>query len=233
MVQQISHQQQIDDLLSQLEQAGKRATPQRYAVCQALVEHGGHPTVADVFERVRATFPMISQATVYNTIDALEEAGLLHRLDIANHDHTHYDLDLTPHINVVCRHCEYITDVFIDTLDDLLTRVGERTGCKIDHRAGLVVYGVCPKCLAEGKEHAPPTEWDRDSKEGHPSPRLHKRHRHHHAHDPAHAGRKQRRQRPGDPLCPRARVASRRGNGKNGEMEEDREEREEREGGEP
>ena len=156
MVQQTSHQQQIDDLLSQLEQAGKRATPQRYAVCQALVEHGGHPTVADVFERVRATFPMISQATVYNTMDALEEAGLLHRLDIANHDHTHYDLDLTPHINVVCRHCKYITDVFIDTLDDLLTRVGERTGCKIDHRAGLVVYGVCPKCLAEGKEHTPP-----------------------------------------------------------------------------
>jgi Fur family transcriptional regulator, peroxide stress response regulator len=229
MVQQTSHQQQIDDLLSQLEQAGKRATPQRYAVCQALVEHGGHPTVADVFERVRATFPMISQATVYNTMDALEEAGLLHRLDIANHDHTHYDLDLTPHINVVCRHCKYITDVFIDTLDDLLTRVGERTGCKIDHRAGLVVYGVCPKCLAEGKEHTPPTEWDRGSKEDHPSPRLHKRHRHHHAHDPAHAGRKQRRQRPGDPLCPRARVAPRRGDGKNGEMEEDGENGEDRE----
>jgi Fur family peroxide stress response transcriptional regulator len=159
MNQQTTNQQAtIDYLIHQLEDAGKRSTPQRAAICQALVEHGGHPTVADVFDRVRATFPMISLATVYNTIDTLQELGLIQRLDIANHDHTHYDLDLKPHINVVCRHCEYMADVYIDALDDLLTEVSERTGCDIDKHAGLIVYGVCPECQAAGKTSTAPTE---------------------------------------------------------------------------
>ncbi len=150
-------EERVDALLDQLEAAGKRSTPQRQAICQALVEHGGHPTVADIFERVRFMFPMISQATVYNTIDTLRELGLIHQLEIANHDHTHYDLDTTPHINVVCRHCEYIADVELDTLDSLLNEVSKRTGCTIDHHAGFVVYGVCPQCLAEGKGDSKPS----------------------------------------------------------------------------
>lgn len=154
-------QTKIDELLGQLEAAGKRATPQRYAVCQALVEHGGHPTVADIFERVRSVFPMISQATVYNTIDTLKELGLIHQLDIANHDHAHYDLDLSPHINVVCRYCEYIADVHIESLDHILEQVSKLTGCQIDRHA-LIVYGVCPACRAAGRT-MPPT--DRDGQE--------------------------------------------------------------------
>lgn len=141
--------------MERLEAAGKRATPQRCAVCQALVEHGGHPTPTEVFEQVRSIFPMISQATIYNTIDTLEELGLIYRLDIANHDHTHYDLDVTPHINVVCRYCEYIADVEIPSLDNLLDQVSEQTGCKLDRQGGLIVYGICPTCqqaLQEGNQ---------------------------------------------------------------------------------
>lgn len=145
------HKDKVEHLMQELEAAGKRSTPQRQAVCLALVEHGGHPTVADVFERVSQTFPMISQATVYNTIDTLEELGLLQRLEIANHDHTHYDLDVRPHINVVCRHCEYIADVYLDSLNGLLDEVSERTGSDLDRNAGVIVYGACPDCRAAGK----------------------------------------------------------------------------------
>lgn len=143
--------QKIDYLLSQLEAAGKRSTPQRHAVCRALVEHGGHPTVAEVFERVRAIFPMISQATVYNTIDTLVALGLVQRLDIANHEHTHYDLDLTSHINLVCTHCGRISDLYLDTLADMLHQVSQHTGYAITQHAGLLIYGMCPACRAGGQ----------------------------------------------------------------------------------
>lgn len=136
----------IEYLLHQLEASGKRATPQRYAVCQALVEQGGHPTVADVFERVRETFPMISQATVYNTIDTLKELGLVHQLEIANDEHTHYDLDLQPHINLVCTECGDIRDVHSHTIDALLAEVQRSSGYQLSQRNALVVYGVCPDC---------------------------------------------------------------------------------------
>jgi Fur family peroxide stress response transcriptional regulator len=136
----------VDYLLHELESAGKRATPQRYAVCQALVEHGGHPTVAEIFERVRDIFPMISQATVYNTIDTLEELGLIHRLDITNHEHTHYDLDQHTHVNVVCTQCGRITDVQTEALDGLLQQASQHTSYDIERSTGLVLYGTCPEC---------------------------------------------------------------------------------------
>jgi Fur family peroxide stress response transcriptional regulator len=145
----MSAQYKIDDLLRELESSGKRSTPQRHAVCQALVEHGGHPTVSEVYERVRDIFPMISQATVYNTIDTLEELGLIHRLDIANHEHTHYDLDQHAHVNLVCTQCGHITDLHLDALDRLLEQVSQDTSYEITRSTGLVVYGACPQCRRE------------------------------------------------------------------------------------
>lgn len=136
-------QEKITSLLSQLANAGKRPTPQRHAVCRALVEHGGHPTVAEVYQRVRDIFPMMSQATVYNTIDTLEELGLIQRLDIANHEHTHYDLNPSAHVNLVCTRCGRIIDVHLESLDSLLQQVNQHTGYHIHTSASLVVYGTC------------------------------------------------------------------------------------------
>lgn len=141
-------QQQVNYLLNQLEAAGKRSTPQRHAVCQVLVDHGGHPTVAEVYERVRAIFPMISQATVYNTIDTLEELGLLQQLGISHHEHAHYDLDQRPHVNIVCTRCHTISDVHTDTLHLLFEQISYNSGYTINPRAALLMYGVCPTCRA-------------------------------------------------------------------------------------
>jgi len=136
----------IQFLLQHLEVAGKRSTPQRHAICQALVEHGGHPTVAEIFERVRIAFPMMSQATVYNTIDTLLELGLIQPLEITNHEHTHYDLDLSPHMNLVCTHCGQIDDVHSTGVDALLDQISRQSGYQIDRHTALVAYGLCPTC---------------------------------------------------------------------------------------
>ncbi len=140
----------IQRFLEQLELAGKRRTLQRNAICRALVESESHPTVAEIYNRVTAAFPMISQATVYNTIDTLRELGLIIRLDIANHDHNHYDIDTDPHVNLVCRYCGSISDVYDDTVDRLLEAVAERSGYRLTPEAGLIVYGICPRCIRSG-----------------------------------------------------------------------------------
>ncbi len=136
----------VERLLTALEESGKRRTAQRVAICRALAEHPGHPTVGDVFTRVRRDFPMISQATVYNTFDTLQHLGLLTQLDIADHDHTHYDLDITPHINIVCRYCENIVDLHMDTVSSLIQEAASRTGFELQEQAGLILYGACPNC---------------------------------------------------------------------------------------
>jgi Fur family transcriptional regulator, peroxide stress response regulator len=133
----------LNQLLDQIKAAGRKVTPQRVAVCAALLAHGGHPTVTEI---VRAAHPSISQATVYNTIAALEELHLIKRLEIAGDEHTHYDLDVAPHVNAVCKRCGRIADVYTDTLEALLGLVAARSGYRLDPRDGMIVYGLCGAC---------------------------------------------------------------------------------------
>jgi Fur family peroxide stress response transcriptional regulator len=139
----------LDRLLSQLEAAGRKVTRQRAAVCAALLAHGGHPTASQIWLIVRRAHPSISQATVYNTIAALEELRLIKRLEIAGDEHTHYDLKVAPHVNAVCTRCGRIADVYTDTLEALLGLVAARSGFNLDPHEGVIVYGLCAECRAQ------------------------------------------------------------------------------------
>lgn len=138
----------LQQLLAALEKAGRRVTAQRTAVCTALLTHGGHPTATDIWQNVRVGHPSISQATVYNTLAALADLQLIRALDIVGDEHTHYDLDVAPHVNVVCTSCGAIEDVYTDTLEALLGLVASRSGYTINHGDGVIVYGLCPNCSA-------------------------------------------------------------------------------------
>ena len=136
----------LNRLLAQLEASGRRITTQRIAICEALLAHGGHPTAAEVYQRVRAAHPAISQATVYNTLSALEELSLIRLLHIVGDDHAHYDLGVEPHVNAVCTRCGRITDIHTDTLEALLGLVATRSGYQLSPSEGVIVYGLCPDC---------------------------------------------------------------------------------------
>src|SRR5690348_506215 len=105
------HPSKLNRLLAKLEASGRRVTTQRIAVCEALLAQGGHPTAAEVYQRVHVAHPAISQATVYNTLSALEELSLIHLLHIVGDDHAHYDLGGDPHVNAVCKNCGRIDDI--------------------------------------------------------------------------------------------------------------------------
>ncbi|HET9222175.1 MAG TPA: transcriptional repressor [Roseiflexaceae bacterium] len=137
---------ELDGLLSKLEAAGRKVTPQRVAVCMALLAHNGHPTTGQIWKAVHDAHPSISQATVYNTIATLEELRLIKRLEIAGDEHTHYDMDLAPHVNAVCKRCGRIEDVYTDTLEALLGLVAARSGYALDPHEGMIVYGLCRVC---------------------------------------------------------------------------------------
>ena len=140
----------LNTMLARLEARGKRVTAQRAAVCEALLAHGGHPTAAELWVRVQALQPSVSQATLYNTLAALEELRLVRALDIVGEDHTHYDVCVDPHVNVVCTSCGQIADVHTDTLEALLGLVAARSGYQLAPQDGVIVYGRCPACLVKG-----------------------------------------------------------------------------------
>jgi Fe2+ or Zn2+ uptake regulation protein len=109
------------------------------AVYEALRETKSHPTAEEIFRVVKPTTAKLSLATVYNTLDALCNAGLIRRMPTAN-GCCRYDADTSLHLHVCYRDSQRIEDVpedlskkLIDRLpQDVLDEIGRTLGVKID-----------------------------------------------------------------------------------------------------
>ena len=69
-----------EELSVRLKQLGIRLTPQRLAIAEVVVNSGDHPSVKEIYERVKAFFPYVTLATVYSTLDVLERAAIVREL---------------------------------------------------------------------------------------------------------------------------------------------------------
>jgi Fur family transcriptional regulator, peroxide stress response regulator len=92
-----------------LKQAGYRITPQRRLVCETLATMRTHPTPSQVYEVISREYPEVSRATVYNTLNTLRELGTIIEIS-AGGDHTHYETDPSPHLNLICLRCHRVID---------------------------------------------------------------------------------------------------------------------------
>lgn len=132
-------------MLAVLKTAGLRLTPQRSAICQALAGDTSHPTAQALHARLQKTFPSLSLATVYNTLETLAAAGLIQDIGEAGDNTSHYDADPTPHVNVICTRCHRIDDYASSSLKGVAERVGKDLGYEL-RGARIAYYGLCPKC---------------------------------------------------------------------------------------
>ncbi len=125
------------ELVEFLRQKGLKVTPQRLAVLK-LLSKGGHFTGEQIYDEIKRVEPSISLSTVYNALEALEEAGLINSFE-AN-GVTWYELRKEPHINVICLDTNEIIDINtkLDTLYEILKNQG------INVKAvNVVAYAEC------------------------------------------------------------------------------------------
>jgi Fe2+ or Zn2+ uptake regulation protein len=71
------------DLPALLRQHGIQPSAQRLAVADYVLTTSDHPSADQVFARVKKTLPVLSRATVYNTLNLFVEKGLLRELVLA------------------------------------------------------------------------------------------------------------------------------------------------------
>jgi Fur family peroxide stress response transcriptional regulator len=145
----VDPQARLDEMITQLKERGHRLTPQRMAVLKILAASDGHPSVEQVYERVKADFPMTSLATIYKTVTLLKEMGEVLELGFS-HDSNRYDGNKPyPHPHLICTKCKNIVDPEIVTLSELRQEVAQSTGYQIvNHR--LDFFGICPQCQEKG-----------------------------------------------------------------------------------
>jgi len=143
MILDTLHQARLDRVTARLKANGHRLTPQRLAVLRALIGSDQHPSVEQIYRRVRRNFPTTSLATVYNTLECLKGLGEVLELPLVGG--SRYDgRKPEPHPHIVCTVCGRIEDLDIDLGEIVRAVAKERSFAEVRHR--LEFYGVCPGC---------------------------------------------------------------------------------------
>lgn len=135
----------INEIRSTLKKANLRVTPQRVAICEYLSQNNNHPTAQMIYEEVKLSHPNISLMTVYNTLNALNDQGIINEIGRLQDEHAHFDQWTNRHLHLMCIDCGEIEDLEIEALDSVEQHISERSGFFID-RAKLIYYGVCREC---------------------------------------------------------------------------------------
>ena len=149
-------------MFERLKSLGLKLTPQRRAIVRQFAADESHPTAQELFERLHREFPKMSFAPVYNTLDALTQAGLSSTLRFAGQDSggreanaALFDPNVEPHHHAVCDRCGAITDVPARSLApaEAAARALEDTAPGFALRAVERIYrGLCGSCARATKK---------------------------------------------------------------------------------
>ncbi len=98
------------DVVQLLGERGIQPSAQRVAVGKYVLSTEEHPSADQVWQRVREDFPMISRATVYNTLNLFVDKGLVQQLVLAE-GRIVFDPKVAPHHHFVDEEDGSIHDV--------------------------------------------------------------------------------------------------------------------------
>lgn len=133
-------------LSEEMRERGFRVTPQRAVILETVAHMQGHIAAQEVFELAGERLPGLNIATVYRTLDTMEEAGLVDKLSVVSGTDRYSLRDSThPHGHLVCDCCGAIVEIGPDLLQHVANTVEEATGHQIDY-AHLTLPGLCRAC---------------------------------------------------------------------------------------
>ena len=141
----VDPQTRLDKMLQKLRQRNFRITPQRIAVLKILAFSEGHPSVENIYEKVKKDFPTTSLATVYKTVTLLKELNEVLELGFPEGSNRYDGNKPYPHPHLICTKCKKIVDPDLASLEDMTQELVSDTGFQIiNHR--LDFFGICPDC---------------------------------------------------------------------------------------
>ena len=134
-------------IVTALDRAGYRRTGPRQALATLIADQDGHFTAAEMIAAAQQRGLGVGRATVFRTLEVLEELGAIERLELPSGGHAYVGCEPVHHHHVVCSSCGRSSEIRDADLQRVVRRVGRQTGYRIDdHR--LELFGLCPACLS-------------------------------------------------------------------------------------
>lgn len=137
-------------LKEKLKETGFKITPQRRAIVEILLKHKDkHLSSEEIYDLVRVDCPEIGLATVYRTMQLLDDVGAISKLNLDD-GCIRYEIDLDDsdahnHHHLICKNCGCIIEVKEDLLESIEEQIQKIYNFNIlDH--DVKFYGLCEDC---------------------------------------------------------------------------------------
>jgi Fur family transcriptional regulator, ferric uptake regulator len=136
----------VEDVVSLLRARGGRVTATRRVTIDVLVAGGDHRHLSaeDVAAEVRKRLPDVAESTIYRTLTALEELGVVTHVHLGHGPSTFHLAD-QGHRHLVCQRCESVTEVPAHEFAALARRLDEAYGFAMSSEHFAIV-GRCRNC---------------------------------------------------------------------------------------
>jgi Fur family ferric uptake transcriptional regulator len=131
-------------VIETLVRRGGRMTQPRRAVIDVITRAESSIDVSELYARSRKQHPQVGLATVYRTLDMLEEIGLVKRVNIDGRAHVVACADQSLHFHLVCERCHSVTELHAEE-EESLRRLARARGFEPVNRA-VEVVGRCAEC---------------------------------------------------------------------------------------
>jgi Fur family ferric uptake transcriptional regulator len=125
---------------------------QREQILEVFLKMEKHPTIDDLYERVRKKSPKIGLATVYRAMKVICKAGLARETDFGDglkrfeheYGHEHHD-------HLVCIKCGRIIEVISPEIEKIQSQLAKRHNfTPLRHR--MQIFGTCKSCERKKKQ---------------------------------------------------------------------------------
>ncbi|WP_306533539.1 Fur family transcriptional regulator [Geobacter sp.] len=134
----------LERLRAVAKEAGLKLTHQRLEIFRELAASEEHPDAETVFRAVQQRMPTVSLDTVYRTLWALHDLGLVSTLG-PRASGVRFDANLDRHHHYFCVRCRLVRDFESPELDGLrVPDAVKRLGSVLD--AHVEVRGLCGTC---------------------------------------------------------------------------------------
>lgn len=138
-----------EKILTVFDQECQRNTRPRRIIAERLIEmaeHGGDFSVDDLWQELRQKEPHLGRATVYRSVEMLEQAGLLDRIEFADGTHRYRVCGGEDHHHhLTCTTCHRVVDVDICIAAEQFATLSQQTNFAIEGHS-ITLFGRCGAC---------------------------------------------------------------------------------------
>ena len=134
----------IEDVFTRFLTEGKyRKTPERFAILRKAIELHSHFEVDALHMAIENDGYHVSRATVYNTVELLENAGILKK-NVFGQNTAIYEVNHDNHIHLVCKRCGRIREIENPHIASHVMQLNPDNF--IADSFAITIYGMCGEC---------------------------------------------------------------------------------------